>query len=80
MSKKEHRARRRETLLKMFLHQSEDHYEAIHLNGSVYVKKWDGNCRQWGVAVYTDESYAKMNAYKESAQLDREMMDRIARD
>ena len=58
----------RQLFLLTFFNQPEEKYEAKELNGFWLVKQFNGNSKEWQVAIYTQESYKKSREYWENKQ------------
>jgi len=50
---------RHEFLLTFFADQEYDHYDKRIVNGFVLVKQWNGNSKNWEVAIYTKENFIR---------------------
>lgn len=52
--------------LSLFAHQLTDKYEEVMRPEGIYVKRWDGGRKQWTVAMYSKDSFARYQAYREA--------------
>lgn len=56
------RLARQEELLKLFCG---DFYQEKEIEGKIYVKNFNRGTGRWQVAIYSQESFKKYNAFKE---------------
>jgi hypothetical protein len=56
---------RHQFLLTLFPN-NEKQYAVLHMNGFVLVRQFSGNTHRWEVAIYTQESYRKVQYWKDT--------------
>jgi hypothetical protein len=65
MSIKQKRNKTRHNFLLTLFPDNKKQYAVLHMNGFVLVRQFDGNTKMWQVAIYTNNSYKKLEYWKE---------------
>jgi len=52
-----------------------DRYAVQHMNGFVLVRQFNAPIKEWEVAIFTEESYAKREHWKENRDKEKSLSD-----
>lgn len=68
----------RHAFLRTLFPNNDQSYAVLHMNGFVLVRQFNASNNEWEVAIYTSDSYSKVEHWKETR--DREKVDRASQE